>query len=657
MDFLKTPSKTNSAHSKNSDSSNVNKGSATFSIDEDDDISSKNSSQSVKMRKSKSPKTKGKIEDQLNNENLKMLQQIFENADEDCGGGLDIDEFGKALKMAFQQELDDKQLNMLFMKVDTNCDGTVDWEEFCNYMLLENQQKDSMSRDVNELPFPNPDRTITNPHHDILVSVAYLPSFGANHGQNSDEVDSSSGRYLSCSKDGALVFWNLDFKLQKTVLLGDHHSSSNKTRPIWVTCLVALGNVKKIAVSTTERDLSFYDCSGNNFDKQYMVTGFQHSILSMDYWYNPRNLNESLILLGDTGGGVSCIMFKEATVGLFDVNIGKLEVLSHVTFRRISFKELFKKNHRSVKVISLPGLHDDWVRKVKFIPNLQCFLSCTRTNNTSLYLGDLQRKKMNSYFRVRKGIYAFDYDKDNNVIVTGGPDRIIRLWNPYVTTKATSVLKGHVAPICQIIMDSEHQQIISISKDKMIKIWDMRDQLCIQTIPSRLVHIGSTPVTTAHYNPKHMTLVLGGTSLVVLDKRAKIDYAAGDDEVTSHCKPLCAALYNDLFNQVVSACHGSVVNVWQLETGEKSIMFKVADDDVEITSISFDPTMRRLITGTGDGTVRIWNFNNGACLRELQSADGSEEDAIWKTKCGSLNNSVANVATQIKRCIEAAVPS
>ena len=53
-------------------------------------------------------------------------------------------------------------------------------------------------------------------------------------------------------------------------------------------------------------------------------------------------------------------------------------------------------------------------------------------------------------------------------------------------------------------------------------------------------------------------------------------------------------------------------------------MFKVADDDVEITSISFDPTMRRLITGTGDGTVRIWNFNNGACLRELQSADGNE---------------------------------
>ena len=37
----------------------------------------------------------------MNNENLEMLQKIFEEADEDGGGGLDIEEFGQAMKMAF----------------------------------------------------------------------------------------------------------------------------------------------------------------------------------------------------------------------------------------------------------------------------------------------------------------------------------------------------------------------------------------------------------------------------------------------------------------------------------------------------------------------------------------------------------------------------
>lgn len=48
---------------------------------------------------------KTKIEDQMNNENLEQLQKIFEEADEDNGGGLDIEEFGQAMKMAFGSKL------------------------------------------------------------------------------------------------------------------------------------------------------------------------------------------------------------------------------------------------------------------------------------------------------------------------------------------------------------------------------------------------------------------------------------------------------------------------------------------------------------------------------------------------------------------------
>eukprot|EP00794_Sanderia_malayensis_P007565 gene7565-8403_t len=596
-----------------------------------DGDSSAHSSIRLKTGKTESmSRSKGKLEDQMNHDNLERLQEIFEQADEDCGGGLDIEEFGKAMKMAFQNELDDKQLNMLFMKVDTNCDGTVDWEEFCDYMLLENQQKDSMSRDVNELPFPNTAREIPSPHHDTLISLTYLPSIGLSHANVdlSDDLDTGNGRYVSCSKDGMLVLWNLEFTSQRTILLGDIHSSTNKTRPIWVTGVVSLANVKKLAVSTTERDVSIFDCSGNNFEKQFMITGMEHSVVCMDYWYNPRDLNESKLLLGDMGGGITCILFSEATSGLFDLNIGKHNVLSNTSFRQINFRELLKVQNQSVKAVNLKSLHGDWVKKVKYIPNLHSFISCSSTCTTSLYLGDINRKKMKSYFKVKKGVYTFDYDKDNNVIITGGPDRIIRLWNPYVTNKATSMLKGHLAPIAKVIMDSAHQQIISISKDKMIKVWDMRDQLCIQTIPCRLVDIGTHPITTACYNKKQKTLLIGGNSIAVLEKNARSESTKADDAFKSHCQPLCAALYNDLFNQVVSADHDSVVNVWQLETGEKSIMLKVGPDGVEVTAISFDQTKRRLITGTRDGTVKVWNFNNGACLRKLHAADNCEITGI-----------------------------
>ena len=36
-------------------------------------------------------------------------------------------------------------------------------------------------------------------------------------------------------------------------------------------------------------------------------------------------------------------------------------------------------------------------------------------------------------FYVYKGVKCFDFSKDKNIIVTGGMDRIVRLWNPYVS--------------------------------------------------------------------------------------------------------------------------------------------------------------------------------------------------------------------------------
>lgn len=135
--------------------------SATSSIDEvlEDRTTGENSSQETREENSKvlpgskpflPNAIKNRLEDQMNHEDLELLEQIFEEADEDGGGGLDLDEFREALKRIIANKggilPDEDELAIIFMKVDANCDGTVDWEEFCSYMLMENQLKDVMSR-------------------------------------------------------------------------------------------------------------------------------------------------------------------------------------------------------------------------------------------------------------------------------------------------------------------------------------------------------------------------------------------------------------------------------------------------------------------------------------------------------------------------------
>ena len=64
--------------------------------------------------------------------------------------------------------------------------------------------------------------------------------------------------------------------------------------------------------------------------------------------------------------------------------------------------------------------------------------------------------------------------------------------------------------------------------------------------------------------------------------------------------------------------------MWDVDTGSKVMQFVKTHGVAEITAMTFDPTGRRLVTGGRDGTVKIWNFNNGACLNVLHLTDSSE---------------------------------
>ena len=428
-----------------------------------------------------------------------------------------------------------------------------------------------------------------------------------------------------------MTFWNMELNLQRTVQLHDSHYNTMKAnRTVWVTDCVVLANVKKIAVSTTEREIAFYDCAANNFEKHFVVSGFQHSVLCMDYWYNPENYNHSMLLFGNMAGQVSLLIFSSATTGLFDIHVAKNQAVPISSFCRISFKELVKGLHSNVRALQF-SLHEDWVKKVKYYPSLQCFISCATTNEKSLYIGDMDRKRMSSYIRIRKGVLCFDYCSTWNVIVTGGIDHYVRLWNPYLTTKPTSTLKGHCSAVIHIVVNGQSGQFISVSQDKVLKVWDIRDVCCIQTIPSRLLTPGPMVISSVYFNDKNHTLLLGTNLIFALEKKG-LEVKSEDKDRNSHAKPLCKALYNSLFNQVVSACHGSVVIVWNLETGEKIIQFSNAHPNSEITAMCFDPSLRRLITGARDGSVKIWNFNNGNCLRTLRPVNDEEITGIVCTK-------------------------
>lgn len=64
----------------------------------------------------------------------------------------------------------------------------------------------------------------------------------------------------------------------------------------------------------------------------------------------------------------------------------------------------------------------------------------------------------------------------------------------------------------------------------------------------------------------------------------------------------------------MTGCDSSAVAVWDIETGSKAIVFSNAHGSEEITSMKFDASWRRLLTGARNGTIKVTTYLVGGVL-------------------------------------------
>ena len=562
-------------------------------------------------------------------EQFSCLQKIFEAAEEDGRGGLDIDEFKVAMRKTVGRNSTEDEIELLFMKVDANCDERVDWEEYVTYNLLEYKEKTLMFEMLREKPFPNEMRDIDSKHRDTIIRIIFYPTIRKTGGKEC-RIDYKIGKYVTLSKEGVIGLWSL--KMKNLKYYNAVQSIHKSTQP-WFTDMVGMYNVSMLAVSSTDRDMAIFDLAAKKFSTRYYITGFESCITAMDYWVNPTDLNRALLLFGDMSGSIFVFKFDNSLRGgPFGAVTGKRNAC-----KRVSFPEVMKGFVHGVKCLRFPNVHEDWVGKVQYLPDIDFFLSSCNAPNTALFFGDFAGKRSSVYFKVNKGVLSFDYSYTLNIIVTGGMDYMLRVWNPYVNNKAITLLKGHTKPVNHVIINGAKNQVISIDKGRNLRVYDLRDQNCLQQISGRMIKFDPFPISAVLYNPKMKTMLLAAYQIIMLEKREEDERHS---DILSHHKPIVGALYSKVFGSCVTACQDSVVSVWDTNTGDKVMQFVNAhyrvergvQVPVEITALCFDHNGRRLVTGARNGSVHVWNYNNGLCMQRFQLPDCSDVTSLVCTK-------------------------
>ncbi|KAK6184641.1 hypothetical protein SNE40_007075 [Patella caerulea] len=564
-----------------------------------------------------------KLENRLNIKDLERLQEAFMTEGDGYDNKLSLtkNQFCEALSLLLKKGSREEYAE-LYDNIDVTRDGIVDWDKFASHMLLEFYEKDDRVKST-QVPQWKDLKHLQSPHKDIVQRVSYLKN---------------SNRYLGISKEGCISMWNHDLKLQKSLKIP---TGAYKARDLWVMDFVLLQNVNKIALAFTSKEIAIYDLSSKlEFLCQYTVQDLPYTPLSLDYWYNPDNANEATLVWGDVGGYVNILFFNSANIALFErpnAPAGdKQDPCLKVTLSMIEaghFKNATYAKYQAHK--DKKTAKAEWVRQVMYSHYLECFISCATMSNNAVVIGWMEKHTAVSgnvdrsqfEFNISQGVNAFDYNSHLNLIATAGVNNHVCLWNPYVVSKPNGVLRGHMAGVIQVQFIKNRGQLISFSKDKVLRLWDVQLQVCIQRLAGMFPK-GPEVYTTLFFddsrdrngNERNRLFTTFNYQITMMEMKLEIK-----NRVVSHDKPVISAIYNTVFNQVVSVCQSGTIIMWMIDTGQKVKQFNKVHGNSEITCIAQDPTETRIYTGSTDGTVKVWDFN-GHCYHVLDCAGGQPAD-------------------------------
>ncbi|XP_071962491.1 WD repeat-containing protein 64-like [Antedon mediterranea] len=512
---------------------------------------------------------------------------------------LRFDAFCDSIRSLFGPDIKSNDLKAIFKKISSNPDAKVDWSELFGYFQSENEENDQLLREEVSVFTVSQKQRIgeasgDKKRRDIIQSVVHNAQLDI---------------YIAASQKGALSVWSgKNLRLQGCA---DIKESS------WVTGVDYLPGLRKITVST-ERSFALWDYRAKGKNQNiFCIKPLDNSVQCMCYVPHSNNLHEDSILYGDDLGYLSLM-----TIAAKDLNTKNAKV------DRKNGNLLLEPSDLSYAVCKRK-LHDNWVLKIKYFPELRCFASCSASSTTSFILEDVNRLYNNQpcrSFGVPKGVNCFAYCARANILTTGGNDKIVRIWHPHIFSRPTGKMIGHLFTIIDIVVNEKDQHVISLSTARVFRIWDIHTLTSLQVFTDNEERPGEKRIHCMWFDEKHERLITGSS---VLDLWPLTRTVQDTMQVPhTHDRPVVQVLYNQELSQVVTVCSESIIKVWELETGKS--VYSVPDahgSSIEITAIAVDASGYRLVSGAVDGSIKVWDFGSGQEIRMWNAEEVNEDDS------------------------------
>jgi len=272
----------------------------------------------------------------------------------------------------------------------------------------------------------------------------------------------------------------------------------------------------------------------------------------------------------------------------------------------------------------------DRVKCVDLHPNEPWMLASLYNGNVHLW--NYENQTLVKTFEVCDiPVRACKFIPRKNWMVTGSDDMSIRVFN-YNTLERVHIFEAHSDYVRSIAVHPTQPFVLTSSDDMTIKLWNWdRNWSCQQVFEGHTHYVMQIVI-----NPKDNNTFASAS----LDRTVKVwqlGSATPNFTLEGHEKGVnCVDYYHGGDKPyIISGADDRLVKLWDYQN--KTCVQSLEGHAQNISSVTFHPELPIILTGSEDGTVRIWHANT----YRLENTLNYGLERVWTINCLKGSNNVA----------------
>uniref|UniRef100_A0A8C2X8P2 Bromodomain and WD repeat domain containing 1 n=1 Tax=Cyclopterus lumpus TaxID=8103 RepID=A0A8C2X8P2_CYCLU len=237
-------------------------------------------------------------------------------------------------------------------------------------------------------------------------------------------------------------------------------------------------------------------------------------------------------------------------------------------------------------------------------------------------------------------VYCIAFDRTGLRIFTGSDDCLVKIWSSF-DGRLHSTLRGHSAEITDLAVNYENTLIAAGSCDKTIRVWCLRTCAPVAVLQG---HSGS--ITSLQFSPfakgsKRFMLSTGTDATVCFWQWDVNNFNFSDrpHKFTERPRPGVQTVCSSFSPGGMFLATGStddVIRIYYLGGGSPEKISELHEHTDKVDSIQFCHSGERFVSGSRDGTARIWKLHLRqqwrSILLNMSATLPGEEESYFKPK-------------------------